>query len=289
MTDEVLKPVELGFAEFVAKLISDVFDATIGAQAEQNEKLAELEALLQQPEQAFVDSLLAKPEFVSEIDKLLASVLPVDGERAHTIYEGAEYQSETANQKEQPPLKEVLGYEVQKGDLKPRTKQLSEQGVLNIYRHVAAPAASKKRDILLKMLENGLPNIVVDKGKINAKLTFNTSLLASNETDSGTSGDVESGVAASNLSATNATATSSVSRAATVSLSESLSLRDRLTVTDRLIAPIQPIDRFVGLIKPDIKDQVRLTVKQASNKSPQDTQATANIFSEVEIHFKTIS
>ncbi|NVJ60410.1 MAG: hypothetical protein HWE27_08470 [Gammaproteobacteria bacterium] len=297
MTDEVLKPVELGFAEFVAKLIADVFDATIGAQAEQNEKLAELETLLQQSELTFVDSLLAKPDFVKELDKMLADVFPGSGDAIHPIYVGADYQPGAEKQTEQPAIKKYLGYEIQSGDYITRTKKLTEQGVLNIFRHIAMPVAQKKRAILLRMMENGLPNIVVDKGKINAKLTFNTSLLGSSgadgtESSMTTSSDTSIKDSASFTKKTtlsSETNESTITRAATTSLTDSIALSDKLSLSDRLISPIQPIDRFVGLIKPNIKDQVRLTVKQASNKSPQDTQATTNIFSEVEIHFKTIN
>lgn len=290
MADDILSPVDLGFAEFVAKLISDVFDATISSQAQQLEKLIELESLLGQSNDEFIDTLLAKDEFLSDVELLLSGHFPLDdGEHAHAIYEGAPYEPGKNDVPESPPIADALGIKLGDGDFKPRAKVLTLQGVTKVYRKAAEPFAIQRRAILKQLVENGLPKLVVDSGKINAKLTFTANQVgdggaeeageAAPATNSG-----ETNVASANLSTRER---NSLLSSNTRIINDSVTL-NTATFNARLATPIQPINRYVGLIKPNLNDQVRLTVKPASNQSPQDTQVTSNIFSEVEIHFKTI-
>jgi hypothetical protein len=304
MAEEQLTPVDLGFAEFVSKLIADVFDATISSQAQQLEKLIELESLLARSNDEFIDALLARDEFFNDIELLLTAYFPLDdGEHAHAIYEGAPYEPAKNDTLEQPPIAEKLGLVLSDGDFKPRAKVLTLQGVTKIYRKAAEPFAAQRRLILKQLVENGLPKLVVDSGKINAKLTFTTHKINdSDEASQGeaTTGDVNADAsrksAASRKSSSSPTGASSVAnsnfRKSIVSSNTQL-INERLNIStlslnNRLTLPIQPINRYVGLIKPNLNDQVRLTVKPASNQTPQDTQVTTNIYSEVEIHFKTI-
>ena len=286
MSDNASTPIELGFAEFVAKLISDVFDATINSQLEQQEKLQELQAMLSQSDDGFVEVLLSRTDFIEQVDLLLQGYFPSKkDDELHAIYEGAPYQPGKGDEPEQPAVFEKLALKLAEGDFKPRNKSLTEQGVMAIYRAAAKPLAAQKRGLLIQMIESGFPGIVVDSGKINAKLTFNTTQLSQNNQaeNTGTEGN-NSTVASAGAGANNSLSSLSSERLSRVNLSSRFSER----ISSRMVTPIQPLNRYVGLIKPNINDQVRLTVKQASNKSPQDTQATTNIYSEVEIHFKTI-
>ena len=263
MPDDIMSPIELGFAEFVAKLISEIFDATISSQVQQQDKLLELQNMLLQPESVFLDAMLSQEYFIREVDLLLEGYFPSDSDQlVHAIHEDAPYTPAKANQKEKPPIKERLGIDLGSGDFLPRKNQLTLQGVSKIYRKAGEPLAIQKRAIFRQLVENGLPSIVVESGKINAKLTFSTAQAGQSE------------------------ATEAVSDG-----TRNVALANSVTqpLARRLASPIQPLNRYVGLLKPNLTDQVRLTVKQASNKSPQDTQAKANIFSEVEIHFKTVT
>lgn len=279
MSNNANTPIELGFAEFVAKLISDVFDATVSSQLEQQEKLLELQAMLSQSDDDFVDVLLSRADFIEQVDLLLQGYFPgKQSEELHAIYEGAPYQPAKGDAPEQPAVFEKLALKLTDGDFKPRNKSLTEQGVMAIYKAAAKPLAAQKRGLLIQMIESGFPSIVVDSGKINAKLTFNTTQLNQGADNSDSESSTQPSGRINNLSS------SSTERLGRVNLSSRFNER----ISSRLVTPIQPLNRYVGLIKPNINDQVRLTVKQASNKSPQDTQATTNIYSEVEIHFKTI-
>ena len=263
MSDDIMSPIELGFAEFVAKLISEIFDATISSQAQQQEKILEMQNMLLQPDSVFLDAMLSQEYFIREVDLLLEGYFPSDSDHlAHVIYEGAPYTPAKANKKENPLIKEQLGIDLGNGDFLPKKNQLTSQGVSKIYEKAGEPLAIQKRVIFRQLVENGLPNIVVESGKINAKLTFNTAHTGQPE------------------------ATEAVRNGRRYAAMPKL--HDQPLVR-RFASPIQPLNRYVGLLKPNLTDQVRLTVKQTSNKSPQDTQVKTNIFSEVEIHFKTIT
>lgn len=264
----------MGFAEFVAKLISEVFDAVVTSQAEQQEKLQELHELMALPEEQLVDYFLQQDSFLLQVDELLAAHFPSDDDaQLHGIYDGAPYQPKTSRQPEKPAVFEKLGLKLEKEDINANDKVLTETGVLKIYRKAASPYTIQKRTVMNKLIEQGLSNIVVDSGKINAKLTFSTSMVGSGENDDSSGNTPE-------------TETSDITqpRLSPSIFSTNLS-RAHLASA---IQPIQPINRYVGLLKPNINKQVRLKVKQASNKSPQDVEAKSNIFSEVELNFKTI-
>ena len=47
-------------------------------------------------------------------------------------------------------------------------------------------------------------------------------------------------------------------------------------------------NRFAGVIDTSKLIKTRLNITPASNRAPQDAQSSANIYSEVEIHFKSI-
>ena len=262
----------MGFAEFVAKLISEVFDAVVTSQAEQQEKLQELHELMALPDELFVDHLLQQDSFVLQVDELLSTHFPTEKEtQPHAIFVGAPYQTRTSQKAEQPAIFDSLGLKLGKEDFDVKNKALTETGVLNIYRKAALPYAIQKRNVISKLIEQGLSNIVVDSGKINAKLTFSTTMADSsdnNDEAAEPAGTETSRQPLLNPSLFNATLS-----------------RTKFATN---IQPIQPINRYVGLLKPNINNQVRLKVKQASNKSPQDVNASSNIFSEVEINFKTI-
>ncbi len=273
MSNDNLTPIDMGFAEFVAKLISEVFDAVVTSQAEQQEKLQELHELMALPEELFVDHLLQQNSFLQQVDDLLYAHFPTEKEQQpHGIYAGAPYKPKTSRTPESPAIFEQLGVKLTKSDFDQSDKVLTEEGVLKVYRKAATPYAVQKRNIISKLIEQGLSNIVVDSGKINAKLTFSTSMTGSNDDDSA-----------------EATPEAELANVSQPRLNPSLfssNLSRAHVVTG--IQPIQPINRYVGLLKPDLNKQVRLKVKQASNKSPQDVEAKSNIFSEVELHFKTI-
>ena len=278
MSNNTLTPIDMGFAEFVAKLISEVFDAVVTSQAEQQEKFNELQELMTLPHESFVDHLLQQDPFIQQVDELLVEHFPAnDKEQMHVIYPGAPYQPKSGNKPESPAISDQLGITLLKADYNAKDKTLTEAGVLKIYRKAAEPYVIQKRNVITKLIEQGLSNIVVDSGKINAKLTFSTTVASGDNDDDSPDDD-------------SAAESKSHSQAKTHTMLKSKLAEANIgrTLITKKLEPIQPINRYVGILKPNINKQVRLTVKPASNKAPQDVEAKANIFSEVELNFKTI-
>jgi len=115
--------------------------------------------------------------------------------------------------------------------------------------------AERQRAVLARLVKQGSTKVVVDGGKINAKLTFNI-----NQIDQ--SGEQQDEPNDGNDSPTIPTV-------------------NHVFVPNRTFL----INRSI----PKPLQNVRFFVKPTSDKDPQTTQMKANVYSEVEIQFKTIS
>ena len=162
MPNIITSPVELGFSEFVSKLVSDTFDAVISSTITQEENWNQLNQLLS----------LAPDEFASQvIDDEMVSVDLItrfpDGSGGTAIVKDAKYIRANPGKgiAENPPVKTLLGYV-------PHSNRFSEKDIAEIKRIIRIRLAEKKYDILNRMLSKGQTRIIVDAGKINAKLNF---------------------------------------------------------------------------------------------------------------------
>lgn len=63
---------------------------------------------------------------------------------------------------------------------------------------------------------------------------------------------------------------------------------DRPDIRDRLVTPLRPLSAIGGISRPDLAG-LRFTVRQASDRAPQSSQLSADVFGEVELHFKTVT
>lgn len=59
-------------------------------------------------------------------------------------------------------------------------------------------------------------------------------------------------------------------------------------VRDRLATPLRPL-RAVGGVDPGALAGLRFTVRQASDRAPQTSQLSADVFGEIELRFKTVT
>lgn len=263
MTEGIPTPVSLGFSEFIAKLISDTFDAVIVSMAEQEEKLSELMRLATSPEE-FAQAAITD----DEVDELLAVLFPGDETHQSLVYPGALYQPLGVETLESPPLEKLLGI-----DLKVRSDyirkagekvfKLTSQGVEKIRVAARAKLAVNRLAALREIVRRGTPRLVVDTGRINAKLTFQ---VLEGETTMPTNlveKDISSGV----------------------------TLKSSPTITGtRLVSGLNltPLQRYSGLMRPFTSSGVRLGIRPADSRDPQLGQIKVNVFSEVEVTFKTI-
>ena len=245
---------ELGFAEFVAKLISDTFGAVLASQIEQQDKISELSSLLSLSDDEFVAICMQDDELVFQLEENLKQRYPFDSDVEHAVYKGATYQAPTQQKEESPPFFKDLGISLEeKRDFS--GKKLTEEGAKKVKIAVMLTIAQKQRQLLSDVLVNGIPKLSVDHGKINAKLTFSMK----------DDGSQEEGEESNSASSRNAT------------------INRNLTLSNLSVA-----NRFAGVIDTSKLIKTRLNITPASNRAPQDAQSSANIYSEVEIHFKSI-
>ncbi|MBD3654672.1 hypothetical protein [Kangiella sp.] len=283
MSEEILTPADMGFAEFVAKLISEVFDAVVTSQAEQQEKLLEIKELVSQPEGLFIDNLLQDDTFLEQIDRLLSSYFPTTSDNSrHAIFEGAPYKVKKGSSPESPAILEQLGLDLTDTD-SAKKGSFTELDVLEIYRAAARPFAQQKRQAMINAIEHGFSNIIVDSGKINAKFTFNTSVERE---------DSEEEAAPANGGAEKPKPKPKAKKAVLdkrIKLKDSIrkSVIDTKTISARSRILSNPTIK-AGILKPKLTEDIKVAIKPANNRDPQASTTTANIYSEIELNFKSI-
>ena len=251
MSEELLTPIEMGFAEFVAKLISETFGAIVVSHTEQEQQLASITELVSQPLDTFAQQVIFDAEIETELTRLFPSE---DKAHPHAAFVGAPYQRETRRTPENPPFRTILGVEFEEGDVV--RARLTESAVEKIKQAVRSLLAAPRYNALREVVTRGVPRVIVDSGHINAKLTFRITLLEDEPEEEPAPAPVPLSPVAPSF---------------------------------KTIVGVSPLDRFVGLTRPFTDPNVRLTVHQVNAQAPQTTQVQANVFSEVEVTFKTVT
>jgi hypothetical protein len=243
MPDIITTPVELGFSEFVAKLISDTFEAIITSSAKQEEDWMQLNDLLQLGEEEFAKRVIDDDNLLQEVIRLFP-----DDKGGTVIVVHAKYQKANPDKgiPESPPIASITGFQ-------PEGKVLLQPEVNKIFEAVRVLLASRQYEILRRMFARGTTKVIVDAGKINAKLTFEITQVEDESAPGGGSGGGISPVGG-----------------------------NKIFVKRRSPA-------FRGITKPIEMERVHFFVKPPSDKDPQTSTVKANIYSEVEIQFKTIT
>jgi hypothetical protein len=259
MPNDIPTPIEMGFAEFTAKLISETFDAIIVSQAAQEEKTEEMLELVNMPLDVFAEHAVTD----LEVEEALRRLFPGgDEEHAHAVFVGAPYQPPTEQTSESPPFTRFLDVTFDEGDLE-GGETLTEAGVAKIYAATRQRLAGARYRALQQIVTQGVPRVLVDSGRIRAKLTFQVVQIEEEEEAE----EPESEPAGPTAPPLTALPLSGVQR----------------------VVGISPLERFTGLTRPFTAPNIRLSVRQADDKAPQTSQLKADIFSEVEITFKTVS
>lgn len=174
MGNRITSPVELGFSEFVSKLISDTFDAVITSTISQEDNWTQLKQLLALSPEEFAEQVIDDEMIDNELNRLFP-----DGSGGTLVVSGARYLRRNVRGRthEQPPINETLGYQ-------PRSNKLTDNDVASIRSILKSRLAEKQFELLNKVFSKGQTKIVVDAGKINAKLNFE--ILEVDETDENT-------------------------------------------------------------------------------------------------------
>ena len=256
---EVPTPVEVGFAEFIARLISEVFSSIVTAQADQEERNSELLAAAALTAEQYSALHLSDLELSTELQRLFPP-RDEDGEQSHAIYDDSPYIPAKGEQAESPALASI-GIILSKEELRRQRSGpavLRDTAVKRIIEQVASLLSQIRLNILKEMAARGLPRVMVDSGRINGKMTFH---LLENSADS------------------TPTTPSASPTADTINLAS----------TARLASLNTTALRSLSLPQARILPNVKLLVRQADERAPTSSQVTANVFGEVEITFKTVT
>ncbi len=166
---------EIGFPEFTAKLITDTFDCLVAANLRQTQAYIELVQQISKPLTQFIND--TRDDINGEqLLQFLATALPPDDKN-----------------KDSPPSKIAVGTTLTEGDATklndaikvpeypaenqltvPTGSALTQDNVNVILQAVANRVAANKYTLLKEMVKLGILRLVVENGKIETRLTFNT-------------------------------------------------------------------------------------------------------------------
>lgn len=164
---------EIGFPEFTAKLVKDVFDALLGASLRQMEAYSELVAATAKTLKDYVDenkNLVSGEEvwdwLVKNLPGPAQNVTDPKPEDATLVRKGV-----TLNADEIGKIREKTG--LPEG-WAPSDNTLQEGDVVTITEKVREIIAGNRYTLLKEMVRMGIIRLVVDYGEIETKLTFTT-------------------------------------------------------------------------------------------------------------------
>ena len=169
--EDIPKAIEVGFAEFIAKLVSEVFDAVVTSQLDQEKRIVELSAAAGLPSEEFAEHYVTNERTMEELERLF----PGDSDKHPTaIYVGAPYRPKSKGVSELPPIYAILGITLQKGDYRVVKKQtvLTSSGVKKVKSVVRQHLAKEHQAAVKEIIRRGLPRVIADAGRVNAKLTY---------------------------------------------------------------------------------------------------------------------
>ena len=157
--------------EFVSKLISEMFDAITTAQFDQEKRLAELAEASALSAEEFGKRYVTDEHVYAELIQLF----PGNSTKYPTsIYVGAPYRPPAGNADESPPIEAVSGVRLEKNDYGRKREKtiLKESAVKKINAAVRNSLSRSQLAAIAQVLNRGMPRVIADSGKMNAKLTY---------------------------------------------------------------------------------------------------------------------
>jgi hypothetical protein len=256
-------PVDLGFTEFVTSLLSEVLRSVVAAQGEQEERRRELLAVVGLEVEEFEALHLT----ADDVDAWLAQLLPSsDPDRLHDAVRGTPYVAADARTPESPPYAAVLGVEITKEMVSEQTGRLLAAGEQRLRAAAQRAIAEHQLQVARDLAERGLPRVVVDAGRITAKLTFEA--LQYRDQQEVAQEEREAEAASSEASASG--------------------LAGIRTFRPTIMAGRLPHLRHTTVVPEALRD-VRLRVRTADPRAPSGPTARANVYGEVELTFRTVT
>lgn len=162
---------QIGFAEFVGKLLSEVFDAVVTSQIDQRRRIDDLAESARLSEEEAESRFVDEAQVEAEIDSLFPA----------GVYAGAPYRPGGLQEPETPPFSALLGLTLKPGEdfaAQGAEAVLTEIGTARVRSAVSLRLARSYVTALRALVARGTPQLLVDSGRVTAKLTFQ---LASGE------------------------------------------------------------------------------------------------------------
>ena len=163
-----MSSLDLGFDEFVSTLLRGVFEAVITSGLDQEKQIAALAA----EASASIDDV-AKGLESAVVEQFLIGAFPSDDPApGHGIVVGASYTPADPGP-EEPPVAAILGLALVAGVHYERVATglaLTLAGVEAIEERARLELATRQLAALRASLERGLPRVLVDAGKVSARL-----------------------------------------------------------------------------------------------------------------------
>lgn len=245
-------PVDVGFAEFVSLLLSETLESVLAAQTGQEEQRRALIEAASLTVEEFADGFVTE----TDVELFLAELLP--GEKGGTS-------AVVGGPAPSPEVLESLAIELEANDV--RDRKLTRRGAARIREAVRVVVAERRLDALQASAQRGIPRVIVDEGRIVAKLTFSAVTLTEEEDDQ---------------PRPSSRPTTTVGRAGLVDVA-----RLRATPTAGVAQPLGSIStgHLARALPAAIRD-IRLIVKPATTEEATSTRA--EVYGEVELRFQTI-
>lgn len=165
---------DLGFSEFVAKLISETFTAVVDATIEQERRYGELAGAASLSLEEFASAYVTD----EEIDAALRELFPPSAKRSSRLEtppsssaeEGQPYFGGSRSRPENPPLLAVLGLQVTEDEVAEGTISLALS--MRVRAAVAQRVSRDEWQLARAVVSRGVPRVMVDSGHIMAKQTY---------------------------------------------------------------------------------------------------------------------
>ena len=235
---------DLDLTEFVSKLIQDTFNAITISSKEQAEVYYELKRLTALDFDEFREKYIIQ----SDVDAKLLELFPLeeDSQGLHAINVGLAYQYNPETKEESPSLYYALGYN--SSDSQKKSKRLSLETVTAVNELVKDLLAKQKYSSFQDIMSRGVPRVMIDSGRILAKISLN-------------------------YSATEETETSSVVSSPKVNST----VMSKASIADKI--------RYQNLVTKLAKTRVGVTIP---NPSSETTTENSSLWGEIEIKFKAV-
>ncbi len=182
---DVESPVQVGFAEFIARLMSEVFDSVITSQVDQEQRYAQMLASAAMSPEEYGSRYLGDEDVAVETASFFPP-RPEDKDMLTSVYQGSPYRLDKETRDESPPFAEVLGLQLGKDGVGAEGDRLflTQAGVDAVHAQIRSRLSVRHLDIAGQIISRGLPRVVVDSGRINGKLTFHLTETSSAPADS---------------------------------------------------------------------------------------------------------